>query len=227
MQDQDNYLSWHLKRIRELNQHPLNQAALRWLEEGEKQKVPWTIERAMGVEAALRPSPYYLHVVCLLEWAMDETPLPPQMREDLEYHLELLEANPKEGLRYLLRFPEDGEPTMLVEQLRKAESLEEAGWTILDVFEAILTDDPLLGLPAEGKAVHVRIHRPDMGARRTETTREGERISIEGLHTTEVGSDVTVEEAVKLQQSANLIVDIFSSLIVGMESEEIWISTHS
>ena len=86
---------------------------------------------------------------------------------------------------------------------------------------------PALGLPAEGKAVHVRIHRPDMGARRTETTREGERISIEGLHTTEVGSDVTVEEAVKLQQSANLIVDIFSSLIVGMESEEIWISTHS
>ena len=147
MQDQDNYLSWHLKRIRELNQHPLNQAALRWLEEGEKQKVPWTIERAMGVEAALRPSPYYLHVVCLLEWAMDETPLPPQMREDLEYHLELLEANPKEGLRYLLRFPEDGEPTMLVEQLRKAESLEEAGWTILDVFEAILTDDPLWDFP--------------------------------------------------------------------------------
>ena len=137
----------HLAEIRELNKHPLNQAALQWLEEGEKQKVSWTMERAMGVEAVLGPEPYYLHALCLLEWAMDETPLPPQRREALEHHLDLLESDPKEGIEYLLSFPGDGEPTMLTEKLQKAESLEEAGLTILGVFQLILTDDPLLDFP--------------------------------------------------------------------------------
>ena len=119
-------------KIRELNKHPLNQAALRWLEEGERRKIPWTIGRAMGEEAMLGPSDYYLHALCLLEWAMDETALPPQRREALEHHLELLEADLEQGIQYLLRFPGDLEPTMLEVQLREAEGLEEAGWTILD-----------------------------------------------------------------------------------------------
>ena len=134
-------------KIRELNKHPLNQAALRWLEEGEKRKIPWTIERAMGEEVELGPSDYYLHALCLLEWAMDETALPPQKREALEHHLELLEADLEQGIQYLLRFPGDHEPTMLEEQLREAESLEEAGSTILETFETVLMDDPLWDFP--------------------------------------------------------------------------------
>ena len=65
----------------------------------------------------------------------------------MERQWKLLEADPKKGLQYLLRFQGDNEPTMLTEKLRKAENLERAGWTIVDEIRALMTDDPLLSFP--------------------------------------------------------------------------------
>ena len=82
---------------------------------------------------------------------------------------------------------------------------------------------PALGLPAVG-IIDKHHDPPDMGitgtvGRTTTTERTG--------RTAETRSEATVEEAVKLQQSANLIVDIFTSAIVDSESEETWRSIHS
>ena len=62
------------------------------------------------------PSPYDLHVLAFLRWAIENQSLRGRLKEEMIRHWDFLEADPKKGLQYLLRFQGDNEPTMLAEK---------------------------------------------------------------------------------------------------------------
>ena len=91
----------HLAVVRELNNHPLNQAALRWLVEVER---PGTRSGSGRRTATGGTEHYDLHVLAFLRWAIENQSLRGRLKEEMIRHWDFLEASPKKGLQYLLRF---------------------------------------------------------------------------------------------------------------------------
>ena len=90
----------HLAVIRELINHPINEAALRWLEEVER----------LGLEADLgvrrQPMGPSRRSSCSgFPQVGDREPISKgRLKEEMIRHWDFLEASPKKGLQYLLRF---------------------------------------------------------------------------------------------------------------------------
>lgn len=88
---QDPGLNRHLVVIRELNNHPLNQAVLPWLEEVKKQGLETDLG---GGRQPVGPSPYSLHVLVLLRWAIENQSLRGRLKEEMIHHWNFLAADP-------------------------------------------------------------------------------------------------------------------------------------
>jgi len=119
------------KELSKVNQHPLNQEALRWLRLTDQE-----------------PSPMGMYLLQLILWGLDEGKIKFQhqahgaaFREQVEAFL--YRAEPADALAYLLG-PRKEEPLIDVYQLQMGRVPEDAAGWLIDALNSALESDPNL-----------------------------------------------------------------------------------